>query len=259
MLEKSMMTLLMASLICAVSSSPTSAQVSGKDNNEEGIHMQVENRIFSRKVTINRTYEYVLLFPNDYHRTEDEWPLLLFLDSGSGRGTDIERIRDYVIREVLGTFDELPFVVVAPQIPDDTAWCPHALNQLLEGLIAELRIDNDRVYVTGWSRGGYGTWELAATYPDAFAAIMPISSREVHPTSRLKDIHTRICHGGKVKSIPVESAESMLRSLEKKNADVELIVYPEAGHGGAAAEAYSNSATWDWLLRQQRRSSVLEK
>jgi predicted peptidase len=247
MFEKPLMTLLLAGLIGAV-------QVSGQDSEEKTIRWHAAARTFSKDVTISRTYAYALLLPEAYAKTEEAWPLLLFLHSGSGRGTDLERIEGYVNRVVLGAFDALPFVVVAPQLPDDSAWCPHALHRLLEDIIAELRIDEDRVYVTGWSRGGYGTWELAATYPEMFAAIMPMSARGVHPSSRLKDLHIRIHHGGKDESVPLASAESMLRSLKKKQADVALIVYPEANHGNAATTtAYRDQATWDWLLRQRRR------
>ena len=228
----------------------------GQTNEDRTTRWQGWARTFSKDVTISRRYEYALLVPEEYNKTQDKWPLLLFLHSGSGRGADITRIEEYVNRVVLGRFDELPFVVVAPQIPDNTAWCPHTLNQLLKDVIAELRIDDDRVYITGWSRGGYGAWELAATYPDVFAAIMPMSARGIHPTSQLKNIHIRIYHGGNDESIPVESAQSMLKSLKQKQADVELIVYPEAGHGDAGAKAYADKSTWDWLLRQRRNQAA---
>lgn len=92
-----------------------------------------------------------------------------------------------------------------------------------------------------------------------FAAVMPMSARGVHPTSRLKNIHVRIYRGRKDESIPVESAQSMLKSLRQKNADVELIVYPEAGHGDAGPKAYADRATWDWLLKQRRSQAAVQQ
>jgi predicted peptidase len=119
----------------------------------------------------------------------------------------------------------------------------------------------NRIYLTGLSMGGYGTWDLGLTYPERFAAIAPIcgggqlitvnlSSRDKGPA--LKTLGVWAFHGGKDPVVPLEESQRMVAVLKKAGAqDVKLTVYPEARHD-SWTETYKNPELYDWLLKHER-------
>ncbi|MBK8022473.1 MAG: hypothetical protein IPK19_13860 [Chloroflexi bacterium] len=137
---------------------------------------------FETQIVRTVRLEYLLYLPPGY---EDDltrrWPLILFLHSAGGRGSDLDLVRRGDIPLLLDSGHELPFVVVSPQCPVDSHWTLHAdaLDALLGEVLARHRVDGDRVCVTGASLGGAGTWMLAGAYPERLAAIAPVSSRIV--------------------------------------------------------------------------------
>src|SRR5690606_35681013 len=108
--------------------------------------------------------EYLIYLPRGYDPNR-EWPLLLFLHGAGERGDDVQRAGIHgppkISREATL---ELPFIVVAPQVPEERVWSVRFLDALLEELARTHSIDEDRIYVTGLSMGGYGTWELALEF-----------------------------------------------------------------------------------------------
>ncbi|HEY8503455.1 MAG TPA: alpha/beta hydrolase-fold protein, partial [Gemmataceae bacterium] len=127
------------------------------------------------------------------------------------------------------------------------------LNALLDEIVAKYRVDEDRIYVTGLSMGGMGTWALAASRPDRFAAIIPIcGGGNPADAAKLKDLPIRIYQGGKDPVVRPQTARAMLKALKAAGArDVELIIYPDAGHD-SWTQTYDNPEVFDWLLKQRR-------
>jgi predicted peptidase len=147
-------------------------------------------------------------------------------------------------------------VIAAPQCPAGEYWNPAQLGLLLDDLEAKYRIDRERIYVTGLSMGGYGTWALALRYPGRFAAIAPIcGGGDPADAARIRDVPTWVFHGAKDTLVPVQLSEEMVAALRKSGAgDVRLTVYPDAGHD-AWTETYDNPKLYEWLLQQQRRAA----
>ncbi|HMO65954.1 MAG TPA: PHB depolymerase family esterase, partial [Verrucomicrobiota bacterium] len=125
----------------------------------------------TRPVALN----YLLHLPAGYVAgATRHWPLMLFLHGAGERGTNLARVKVHGPPKIAETNAAFPFILVSPQCPPGDRWDPHALLALLDSVMAKHAVDPERVYVTGLSMGGYGTWALAAAAPERFAAVAPI-------------------------------------------------------------------------------------
>lgn len=195
---------------------------------------------------------YLLYLPRDYEKQE-KWPLLLFLHGSGERGDDIERVKIHGPPKLIAEGREFPFIVVSPQCPEMSFWYPPELKALLDDLGRRYKVDQDRIYLTGLSMGGSGTWMLAMKYPDRFAAIAPICGRgDPDYASRISHLPIRVFHGAKDEAVPLEYSQKMVEALQKLNADVQLTVYPEAEHD-SWTETYNNPGFYEWLLEHKRQ------
>ncbi len=109
---------------------------------------------------------------------------------------------------------------------------------LVKDVLGTLRVDPERVYLTGMSMGGYGTWETAAKYPELFAAIVPICGRgDPAAAWKLRHIPTWIFHGAKDTVVPIKHSDDMNEALQQYG-NVKYTIYPEADHD-SWTETYS--------------------
>jgi predicted peptidase len=115
-----------------------------------------------------RALAYWLYLPQGYESRE-QWPLMLFLHGSGERGSDLERVKRHGPPKLIAAGRQYPFIVVSPQSPQSGGWEPDLLNLLLDDLQKTYRVDENRVYLTGLSMGGAGTWRLAASNPHRFA------------------------------------------------------------------------------------------
>jgi dienelactone hydrolase len=114
-----------------------------------------------------------------------------------------------------------------------------------------MRIDSDRIYLTGLSMGGNGAWETAAKYPELFAALAPICGLgDPSIAWRLRHIPTWIFHGAKDPVIPIKHSDDMYTAL-KQYGNVKYTVYTEAGHD-SYTDTYLNEELYSWFLSQRR-------
>lgn len=132
-----------------------------------------------------KTRQYLLVFPAEYARDTRHWPLILFLHGSSGRGLNLDLVKQYGPPLIAEQHPSFPFVVLAPQCPEEEYWTDNAdlLAALLDDVLARYRLDRDRVYLTGTSMGGNGVWHLAARHPQYFAAIAPSPPARPFPPS----------------------------------------------------------------------------
>lgn len=210
---------------------------------------------FEAQITKQVQLDYLLYFPPDYDTdVSQRFPLIISLHGGGGRGSDLELVKQSGIALDLEQGRDLPFVVVSPQCPADSHWTLHtdALNALIGEVIERHRVDEDRVYLTGVSLGGGGTWMLAGAYPERFAAIAPIAARIVPlPLERLLNLPIRVFHGAQDELIPVSEAQRTVEALKRMGGSVELTVFPDAGHN-IRERVYGGSDLFDWFLKQRR-------
>jgi predicted peptidase len=217
---------------------------------------------FKKKRTETASANYLLFRPADYKpRSSKRWPLILFLHGAGERGTNIWKVAAHGPPKIVKNDPNFPFIVVSPQCPPDQRWLPETLTALLDDVIRKHAVDTNRIYLTGLSMGGYGTWKLAMAHPERFAAIAPIcgggETIDVMLAGRqkaaaLKSLGVWAFHGAKDPVVPVEESERMVSALERAGcADVQLTVYPEAMHD-SWTETYDNPKLYEWFLAHRR-------
>ena len=214
--------------------------------------------------------EYLLHVPRS-RAPERGWPFVLFLHGAGERGSDIQKVKTHGPPAILGENKTLRgCVVVSPQCPEDWWWDSVTLRQLIAEVIANHPVDRSRLYVTGLSMGGYGTWHLLATYPELFAAGIPIcgggdpnryKERDdprwvpfVFPEGRvslLGGVPIWAFHGAKDQTVPEMESARLVRRLRSLGNPVRYTVYPEAGHD-SWTETYRNPSVYAWLLSQRK-------
>lgn len=197
-----------------------------------------------------------LYLPPGYPGRE-RWPLILFLHGAGERGDDLDRVKIHGPPKRIETEEiSFPFVIVSPQCPAEGWWSDdqqiERLDALLEEVADRYRIDPERLYVTGLSMGGYGTWALAARYPHRFAAIAPIcGGGDPGMAERLAHLPVWVFHGARDPVVPLETSQEMVDALRQAGGQVTFTVYPEAGHD-SWTESYQNPALYEWFLEHRR-------
>ena len=212
----------------------------------------------------NGELKFLLHLPKEYSATNGvRWPLMLFLHGAGERGTDVQRAGIHGPMKLVREGTNFPFIIVAPQCPENQRWDSEALDQLLTHVEAKHSVDTNRIYVTGLSMGGYGTWSLGLRYPGRFAAIAPVCGggnimdmvlASPGHAAALRALPVWAFHGAKDTIVLVAESERMVEALKRraKGADVKLTVYPEANHD-SWTETYNNPKFYEWLLAQRRR------
>lgn len=188
--------------------------------------------------------------------SQDDWPLILWLHGRSLRGDDLARVARYGIPARLAREADLPFVVVAPQLPDGQSWTDTGrLAALVEDVADRYPIDDDRIYLVGYSMGAGGVWRLVVDHPDLFAAVAPAAAWTPAPSAAiaeaLEDVPVRIDHGTADEAAPFARAKAMAEYLEAAGVDVTFEVHPGANHG-ELTRIYKGDDFFAWLLRHER-------
>ena len=145
---------------------------------------------------------------------------------------------------------DFPFILLSPLCPADSWWTENldGLNALLDDVIAKYAVDEDRVYLTGLSMGGQGSWHLAIRFPHRFAALAPICGwGQPYLACRLKDLPIWAFHGELDQVVPVEQSRRMVAAVNECGGQARLTTYPEAFHD-SWTETYMNPALYEWFL-----------
>ena len=222
---------------------------------------------FQRVVTKEMRLEYLQFLPADYEKKKDEkWPMILFLHGAGERGTNVWRVNIHGPSKYILQNPDFPFIMISPLCPAGQRWENESLLALLDDAVKTYRVDTSRIYLTGLSMGGYGTWSLGMAHPEKFAAIAPVcgggqrvdvllTARKLNGPENLEALQTLgvwAFHGAKDTVVPLEESERMIGFLkDAKCQEVKFTVYPEAQHD-SWTETYNNPAVYDWLLQHRR-------
>jgi predicted peptidase len=200
--------------------------------------------------------QYLLYLPKDYADSTAKWPLLLFLHGTGGRGESLEIIRRrYGPPKLTEAGKDFRLIIVSPQCPTGQGWSTDVLDLVLKDVVRRYRVDEDRIYVTGLSMGGYGTWAMAFAYPERFAAIAPIcGGGEPEQAHRIKHLPVWVFHGAKDTNVPIKESRAMVDALQRVGGNVKFTIYPEADHD-SWTETYNNAALYEWFLKHHRQGS----
>lgn len=220
---------------------------------------QVEREL-TAKISREVKLKYLLFRPSNY-KTEEKWPLILFLHGAGERGSNLGKVAVHGPPRLVKEWKDFPFVVVSPQCPAGQTWDDEALLALLDEVMEEEKVDPTRVYLTGLSMGGYGTWSLGLKHPERFAAIAPICGGgsnlpillpKGNRQAALKRLPVWAFHGGKDEVVPVSESERMVNALKSIGNEAKLTLYPEAGHD-SWTETYANQELYDWFLKHRSK------
>lgn len=204
------------------------------------------------------TLNYLVFLPQSYD-TSKKWPLILSLHGSGERGNNIDNVKKWGIHKILKENDNFPFVVVSPQCPAGEIWEMQfkALKDLLNEMESNYNIDSERIYLTGYSMGGYGTWNFAILNPERFTAIVPISGGAISPKKalRLKNVPIWVAHGDSDTDVQFEESKRIVDCLKVYNSNIIFRVYKGAGHE-VCTTAYEEPELFQWLLKQKRKKNL---
>ena len=199
-------------------------------------------------------FGYVKYLPKDYDESK-KYPLVIFLHGAGERGDDLDiAMRHGYMKYVREEGKEYPFVFVAPQCPNGKYWgCyTESLLAFIDDMTETLSVDKDRIYLTGLSMGGTGTWMLAMADTERFAAIAPIcGSGIVWNGGCLAHLPIYVYHGDCDDIVPITESIGMLRAVNKKGGKAQMKICYGVGHN-AWDYAYTDDALLTWLLSQHK-------
>jgi predicted peptidase len=235
----------------------------------------VETGFLDRTATVaGRAYRYQVYVPAEY-ATRTDWPVILFLHGAGERGSD------GMLQTTVGLAPAIrlnparyPAIVVFPQVPTDSAWSGGAADAALVALrqtMAQYKTDADRVYLTGLSMGGRGSWYVAYRNPTLFAAVAPIcgwintntrfAATPVVPVDsgapfaamarQLKTVPTWIFHGEMDRVVPVSGSREPFAAMQAAQANVRYTEFLGVDHNSWDA-TYASKEFVDWLFAQRR-------
>ncbi|QDS99647.1 carboxylesterase family protein [Adhaeretor mobilis] len=199
---------------------------------------------------------FLLSLPEGYEESKQTYPLMLFLHGAGERGDgELERVKVHGPPMQIEQGKRFACIVVSPQCAADRWWDANELSALLDHIEANYRVDKKRIYLTGLSMGGYGSWALAQREPDRFAAIVPIcGGGNARFVRYAKKISAPIWafHGEKDSVVPVSELHEMQAALKEVGIDIRVTIYPEVGHD-SWVKAYETPELYDWLFAQKRQ------
>jgi predicted peptidase len=211
-----------------------------------------KKKVFSKRIEKKVRLGYLLHLPEGYTKSKQKWPLVLFLHGAGERGKDLDKVKMHGPPKLVEDGKDLPFILVSPQCPEGRFWDPEELVALLNDIESSYRVDTNRVYLTGLSMGGYGTWALATLHPKRFAAAVPVCGGGMAwAVKQMKDVPVWAFHGAKDNVVPLRESEEMVAALKAGGGDAKLTVYPDAMHDSWTA-TYDNPEVWDWMLAKKR-------
>jgi len=196
-----------------------------------------------------------LLYTPKVASPDKKYPLLLFLHGAGERGTDVQQVRDHGPPSFVEQHEDFPFITVSPQCRPDCWWTMGGYMAALEHLIRHLRetlpVDPTRMYLTGLSLGGYGTFALVARNPRLFAAAVPICGGG-DPTWAEKLTSTPLWafHGERDEVVPLVRSTEMVEAITAAGGQIQLTTYPDAEHD-SWTRTYESPALYQWLLTHQ--------
>jgi predicted peptidase len=213
----------------------------------------------TQQVPIN----FIIDLPPGYDDSTRNWPMLIYLHGAGQHGSDINLIRTILRPLILqDRVDEFPFIMLIPQCPcaQGGGWGPfiRPLDRMIDEVSARYRVDSSRVYLVGYSDGGFGAWAFGVTYPQRFAAVAMIAGYFLSPEppeaatqdvcNKLKDKPIWLFHGEDDQIIPLRDSQTMVDILQGCDGNVTLSSLPGVDHFSIVEQVLSSEALYQWLL-----------
>ena len=198
-------------------------------------------------------FYYVEYLPKDYDPTK-EYPLVMFLHGAGERVQDPHQAMFHgYMKYVREQGKEYPFIFIAPQCIGNAYWGSYteSLSAFLDYILETYAVDRKRVYLTGLSMGGTGTWMFAMARPNTFAAIMPVCGSGIYwNVANLLKTPIYMVHGDCDTCVPISNSVEMLTSINSRGGNAKLKICYGVGHD-AWNYAYTDDDLLDWMLSQR--------
>jgi predicted peptidase len=201
---------------------------------------------------------YRLFVPQNYDKNR-KYPLVLFLHGLGEKGTDNNKPLNNKAQGAMVFVSaknqaENPCFMVVPQA--ESGWWPDyipSLAQLMADLPKEFSIDTDRLYVTGLSFGGTGTWHIIVRHPKLFAAAVPIcGAGEANMASTIVGLPVWNFHTADDPTMKVQGSRVMIEAIRKAGGAPYYTEYAKGGHGSAWTRAFQEPNLVTWLMAQKK-------
>jgi len=217
-----------------------------------------------------RGYKALVLMPvSSSEAVNGNYPMILFLHGIGESGNDLNNLKRNGFPRNLEGDQQFPFIFVMPQCPASTEWYytnadnVTAMRTFLDDIIARFPVDTNRIYITGLSMGGIGSWYFAIKLPTRFAALVPVAFRgDGWSPAPAANIPVWAFHGALDGVIPFAKAQELVNQFIAVGGSIRFTVYPSGGHNASTwTVTYNNSDGYDWMLRKKKvaPASVVER
>ncbi len=195
---------------------------------------------------------YVVRYPEGFDPAV-RYPAVIFLHGAGTIGNDIQKVTG---NPFWGHVERvsMPAVYFAPQCDEGHVWLDRMerLCNFANMVAACPFVDAARVYLTGNSMGGYGSWQLAMSLPDTFAAVVPVCGGGMYwNAGKLKTTPIWAFHGQLDRVVFCEESQKMVNAVNAKGGSAKLTLFPEAQHN-SWDPTYSDPEMWRWMFSHRR-------
>ncbi len=213
---------------------------------------------------------YLLYLPEGYEDQPDQtWPLILFLHGFGDCGNNLFLLAKASPFMYIREKGPLPFIIAAPLLkaPGYASFPEAYLDGVLEEVLANYRVDQTRLYMTGLSMGGEATYRFALHRPDTFAAIAPLAGFNpkyspealsggyeafTQPMEMIKDVPVWAIHGADDAVVPLDLAQKTVDDLKEVGGDIQFTILENHDHD-VWTDTYTDPQFYDWLLQHQQK------
>lgn len=210
----------------------------------------------SLKIDEKTSVPYLRYLPLDFDKSK-KWPLLLFLHGRGESNGPLSGLKKWGPCRLVKEGKEFPYIIISPQCPKTAWWSNDDQQVILESLLAHVQktfpIDKSRIYLTGLSMGGFGSWELAARNPKTFAAVLPIcGGGNLKNGPKLLSTPIWAWHGTTDKIVPIGKSNDMVLAVKRAGGTkIKFTRLIGVGHV-SWPKAYDDPKVWEWFDQKKR-------
>jgi predicted peptidase len=197
---------------------------------------------------------YLLYLPQAYMGSQDSFPLIIYLHGSGRRGGDLNKLKANGLPYLIDKGYNYEFIIASPQCPENTYWSQiNWFDSLYLDLTSKYRIDEKRIYITGISMGGFGTWQAAMDYPDKIAAIVPLCGgcNDSINICRINKIPIWTFHGAADTITSINETQKLVTRLNECNGNIRFTRIENEGHGLQFIYE-KNPEIYKWMLEQRK-------
>ena len=218
------------------------------------IHFNVEGGISYHEK--GSGYPFILSKPKGYVKGQP-MPLIVFLHGKSLSGDSLEKLKSYGTISAITKGKHIPALVVAPQTQDGEGWVPARIMRLINYIKRITSVDANRIYITGMSMGGYGTFRFVAAYPHIVAAAAPIAGGgDIHGAKNLSTVPLWVLHGKKDEDVPFFQSSKMVAAIAKCDSRKCIFTpFPKLGHA-EFTQIFEKDELYEWLLAHKKENGI---